>query len=127
MENNSLPIEGGVSPKKKKFVLPPKSKMTTYIMFFALFLFILLFIIFFNVGDGYKTQYSDYNVKALGEGLTEEWKNYYLSMADWAGSRYTVFAVLSYVCSLLALISLGAGLAISDKFKQKEEEVAERE
>lgn len=125
--NNSVQNAGLVSPGKKGRTLPPKSKLATYVMFGALALFIILFIIFFNVGDSYKTMFGDYNVKALNADLTEEWKQYYLGMAAWAGSKYTVFAVLSYLCSILALVSLGVGLFVSEKFKTQEESVAERE
>ena len=125
-QTNSVKPEGIVTPAKKR-AMPPKSKMTTYIMFGALALFIILFIIFFNVGDSFKAQFTDFNVKALNQDLTDEWKQYYLNMAAWAGARYSVFAFMSYLCSILALVSLGVGLAVSEKFKTMEESVAERE
>lgn len=125
--NNSVQPEGIVSPATKKREMPPKSKIANYVMFGALALFLILFIVFFNVGDAFKTQYSDLGVKILNEGISEAEKAELQAQRDAAGASYTVFAVLSYLSSILALVSLGVGLAVADKLKQKEEEVAERE
>ena len=127
MEQTNSVAPGGIASPNKKKQMPPKSKMATYVMFACLALFIILFIIFFNIGDSYKTMFGNYNVKALNADLTEEWKQYYLGMAAWAGARYTFFAVSSYTCSILSLVSLGVGLAVSEKFKTMEESIAERE
>jgi len=39
-----------------------------------------------------------------------------------ANVSYSVNAFISYLCSVLALVSLGVGLAVGDKLRLKEEE-----
>ncbi len=104
-----------------------KSKITVIAMFSLVALFLILFVVFFNVGDSYKSVYdtcvnklASPEVKA-SEELTKEWT----AKQTAANASYTFCAVMNYVCSILAIASLGVGLALSDKFKAKEEKDAE--
>ena len=102
-----------------------KSKIATIVMFATLLILLILFIVFFNVGDSFKSTYDAIGVEmhtTTGAAL-EELK----AKREAVGASYTVFAVSSYACSILALFALGIGLAVSDKFKELEEKKAEAE
>ena len=101
-----------------------KSKMTMIIMFICVAVFLALFILFFVLGDGYKAQFKDLGVKIAGSVDDAE-------IAEWTKQResinglYTFCAFSSYLTSILALVSIGVGLFLSDKFKEAEEKAAE--
>lgn len=102
-----------------------KSKIATIVMFATLLILLILFIVFFNIGDSFKSTYDAIGVDmhtATGAAL-EDLK----AQREVVGANYTVFAVSSYACSILALFALGIGLAVSDKFKELEEKKAEAE
>ena len=88
-----------------------KSKITMIIMFGSVVLFIALFVIFFLMGTGFMAEY-----KAAADDAAK----------GAANGAYTACAFLSYLCSILALASVGVGLFVSDKFKEAEEKAAEQ-
>jgi len=103
-----------------------KSKIATIVMFACVALFIALFITFFVVGDSFKATFNDLSVKIAGLGAGDaELKAQYEAQQAGVNVSYTVCAVISYVSSILALASVGVGLAVSDKFKEAEEKAAE--
>lgn len=102
-----------------------KSKMATIMMFVFLALFLILFIVFFNVADGFKSSYSVLKVELAGNATSLVDKLRIRSEMSHLNQQYELFAVLSYVFSILSIAALGIGLALTDKFKTLEEKAAE--
>jgi len=100
----------------------PKSKIATIMMFVCLVIFVVLFIVFFNVADGYKTEYSAMSIKLVANTTALADKLQIRTDMSRVNQFYQLFAFLSYACSILVIASLGLGLAISDKLKEIEDE-----
>ena len=106
-----------------------KSKISIIAMFVLLAAFIILFIVFFNVADGFKGQYDVLAKELASSKVKKDPDLFALKTAEQAAvnTSYMICAVLSYASSILAIASLGIGLAVSDKFKELEEKKAEAE
>ena len=104
-----------------------KSKISIIAMFVLLAAFIILFIVFFNVADGFKGQYDVLAKELASSKVKKDPDLFALKTAEQAAvnTSYMICAVLSYASSILAIASLGIGLAVSDKFKEAEEKAAE--
>ncbi len=102
-----------------------KSKIATIVMFACVALFIALFITFFVVGDSFKATFNALNVQIAGLSAGDPELEQLRAQQAGINVSYTVCAVISYVSSILALASVGVGLAVSDKFKEAEEKAAE--
>ena len=104
-----------------------KSKISIIAMFVLLAAFIILFIVFFNVADGFKGQYDVLAKELASSKVKKDPDLFALKTAEQAAvnASYMICAVLSYASSILAIASLGIGLAVSDKFKAAEEKAAE--
>lgn len=105
----------------------PKSKKATFIMFACIIVFVALFIILFNVGGGIKGQWDTARIELAEAQLFHEDDKIVIlqGQVDGLVAAYRVCSIGSYISSLLALISLGVGLAKSEKYKTQEEEAAE--
>ena len=104
-----------------------KAKIATIIMFIGVALSIILFIVFFNIADGLKSTWNSYNASYIQAELdgNEEAMAKFAAYKDSVGIPHIVCAVLSYVFSIGAIVSLGVGLAVTDKIKLAEEKAAE--
>lgn len=104
-----------------------KSKITIIAMFGLVAFFLIAFIICFNLGDHQKAVYDYCAVQITSKKVQQDPD----LLAWWQATQanhatlYTVFSTLNYVCSILAIASLGLGLALADKFKAAEEKAAE--
>lgn len=104
-----------------------KSKITIIAMFGLVAIFLIAFIVCFNLGDHYKAVYDYCGVQINSSKVKKDPD----LLAWWQATQaanatlYTVFSTLNYACSILAIASLGIGLALSDKFKAAEEKAAE--
>lgn len=120
------------APEKKHnkvyaaFLRLPKSKRATIVMFACIILFVALFIILYVVGGGVKGQWNTARVDLAEYKLFEPDKVAEAqARVDGLTAGYRVCSIGSYICSILALASLGIGLAKADKYKTQEEEAAE--
>lgn len=104
-----------------------KSKITIIAMFVLLIVFIVLFIVFFNVADGFKGRYDELAKLLASKKVQKDpvLVAQYTAEQGAVNGSYSTFALLSYIVSILAIATLGIGLAVADKFKTAEEKKAE--
>lgn len=85
-------------------------------------LFLVFFILSKNFKDVYDTYKAQYNASSIINDIEAMEKA--KALMDAQSGKYIVVSFLTYIFSLLGIISAGLGLKLVDKFKEKEEQEA---
>lgn len=85
-------------------------------------LFLVCFILSKNFKSVYDTYKAAYNSSQIANDTVEMEKA--KALMDAQSGKYIVVSFLTYVFSLLGIISAGLGLKLVDKYKEKEEQEA---
>ena len=102
-----------------------KSKKLTIGFLISSVILIVAFFVFFSIAQKIRGDYNAENLKYIAAVAQEQPESvingYKANMAN-INSSFTILSILTWITSILAIVSVGLGLKLIDAAKEKEEE-----